>query len=320
MAMDYGSGQGKMGQYAIDAAKATYTQVVNAGLKNAKIGITPMIGNNDVAGEVFTLDNANELLIFAKATAWVASLHYWSINRDNSKSGPLYASSQVTQKDYDYAKVFNQFITVSNNPAVTTTKAATQTIRPVPVKPDPNFIGGYRWGKRVFAPYIDTSATPKYNAIELSNSVGSNRYILGPMLSGNNGKPAWGGSILISTLHYLDQIKSIRKFGGDAIISFGGNQGAELATTAATSIALRNHYQNVIDAYGINWIDFNLNDTVLANKATVDKRNQALRDMQLANPNIRISYTIPTTPTGFTANGKYLLESCLNYGVRVDGT
>jgi Glycosyl hydrolases family 18 len=60
MAMDYGASVdngGQMGLDAIQAAIATEAQISSMGL-SAKIGITPMIGVNDVAAEVFTLADA----------------------------------------------------------------------------------------------------------------------------------------------------------------------------------------------------------------------------------------------------------------------
>jgi hypothetical protein len=329
MTMNFGNGVGRMGEYSISAAKATYQQIIAAGL-NARIGITPMIGKNDILTEIFTPENARELVAFARITPWVASLHYWSINRDNGLGGPLYASSQITQAEYAFARIFNEFIT-TNAPAPAQQQPMPSsplsippppaiTARPVPVQPDPNFIGGYRWGRRVFAPYVTTTNTPSFDVVDMSNNVGSSRYVLGHIISGSSGRPSWGGNIPLSKMHYLDQIRSIRLFGGEAILSFGGNQGRELAFTATTPIILRNHYQNVIDAYSINWIDFHLNDTSISDRTVVDRRNHALRDMQLANPNIRISYTLPLTPVGLTVNGKYALESCMNYGVRVDST
>ena len=60
MAMDYGSAVdngGQMGIDAIDAAIATESQIAALGL-SAKLGVTPMIGVNDINSEVFSLADA----------------------------------------------------------------------------------------------------------------------------------------------------------------------------------------------------------------------------------------------------------------------
>ena len=64
MAMDYGSAVdngGQMGLDAIDAAIATENQIAALGL-SAKLGVTPMIGVNDISSEVFSLADAQALL------------------------------------------------------------------------------------------------------------------------------------------------------------------------------------------------------------------------------------------------------------------
>ncbi|MFF8290394.1 cellulose binding domain-containing protein [Streptomyces sp. NPDC016309] len=87
MAMDYGPAySGDMGQYAIQAATATQAQVKGVlGLSDAAawktVAVTPMIGVNDVTTEVFTVEDATQLVDFAKSKGlgWLAM---WSSTRD----------------------------------------------------------------------------------------------------------------------------------------------------------------------------------------------------------------------------------------------
>ena len=94
--------------------------------------------------------------------------------------------------------------------------------------------------------------------------------------------------------------------------------GTELASVAKTSAALQNQYQNVIDGYSVFWIDFYLDAASTSNRAVTDLRNQVLRTMQSLNPNIRLSYSLPVTPTGLEDNSLYVLQSAAKHGVRVD--
>lgn len=57
----------------------------------------------------------------------------------------------------------------------------------------------------------------------------------------------------------------------------------------------------------------------MADQTSIDLRNQVLRAMQVSNPNLLISYTLPTSSSGLTAAALNILTSALNYGVRVDG-
>jgi hypothetical protein len=88
MTMDYGSasagvcvvsgGACQMGQSAIQAA---YNLHDHWGVPYGGIELTPMIGGNDVAGEVFTLADADSVAHFALSQG-LGGVHYWSYDRD----------------------------------------------------------------------------------------------------------------------------------------------------------------------------------------------------------------------------------------------
>jgi chitinase len=101
MTMDYGGSRPageSMGGAAIDALKATEPQLVSAYQRHgvtltadqawAKLGATPMVGQNDVPDEVFTVDDAKQLADFA-AQHDLGRLSFWSLNRDVA-CGPNY--------------------------------------------------------------------------------------------------------------------------------------------------------------------------------------------------------------------------------------
>lgn len=115
MAMDYGTAvdnNGQMGLSARQAAAATKAQVDSLGLSST-IGVTPMIGRNDVASEVFTLSDAATLVTFAKANSYITRLSMWSVSRDNDSCGSIsYASptcSSIVQDDYAFSEIFSDF-------------------------------------------------------------------------------------------------------------------------------------------------------------------------------------------------------------------
>lgn len=109
MAMDYGTyaDSGDMGQDAIDATLATISQLRGLGI-DAKVGITPMIGINDVESEVFTVEDANQLMAFAKDNPDIASIGMWSLGRDNASQlntvSPV--ASGISQSEYQFSGVF----------------------------------------------------------------------------------------------------------------------------------------------------------------------------------------------------------------------
>jgi hypothetical protein len=113
MAMDYGSPvpPGAMGPDAVAAASAAFCQLKSLGL-NARVGITPMIGVNDSAGETFTLDDAQVVLNYAQANSGVvALLAFWSVGRDNGGcSGTVSPTcSGIKQNDWEFTRIFQKF-------------------------------------------------------------------------------------------------------------------------------------------------------------------------------------------------------------------
>jgi len=113
MAMDYGSPvlTGAMGPNAVAAASAAQCQLKSLGL-HARVGITPMIGVNDSAGETFTLDDAQVVLNYAQANPnTVALLAFWSVGRDRGGCPGTVspACSGINQKDWDFARIFLKF-------------------------------------------------------------------------------------------------------------------------------------------------------------------------------------------------------------------
>ena len=114
MAMDYGAPvlSGAMGPNAVSAAGAALCQLKASGM-NARLGITPMIGVNDSAGETFTLDDAQVVVNYALANSdKISLLSFWSIGRDNgscsSTVSPL--CSGIEQKDWAFTRIFQQFV------------------------------------------------------------------------------------------------------------------------------------------------------------------------------------------------------------------
>lgn len=79
-----------------------------------QIGLTPMIGQNDQHGEVFTMDDAKTLLAWAQSQPWVCSLSFWAVNRDTGKPGKPKNSnttSGIPQKPWEFTLIFKPFTT-----------------------------------------------------------------------------------------------------------------------------------------------------------------------------------------------------------------
>ncbi|WP_432588204.1 chitinase [Streptomyces sp. HD1123-B1] len=119
MAMDYGASfDGDMGRYAIEAATATQAQLKDAlGLCDRAawrtVVVTPMIGVNDVVTEVFTVDDARQLVDFARSKK-LGGLSMWSATRDKAcPGGPQNSASptcsSVEQKEFAFSKALGAY-------------------------------------------------------------------------------------------------------------------------------------------------------------------------------------------------------------------
>lgn len=120
MAMDYFDPalayQGKMGDYAIQAATAVHNQLVPLYPSKtdaqiwSMVDVTPMIGVNDDPAEIFSLVDAQKLTAFADQNN-LGGLHMWSANRDFP--GPLgvlsNTSSGVAQNAWEFSQTFEKF-------------------------------------------------------------------------------------------------------------------------------------------------------------------------------------------------------------------
>ena len=123
MAMDWGdeaapNPSGRMGAYAIKTGKGLYGQLEklykgrSAGRVARMVGVTPMLGVNDVATEVFGLGDAAQLVTWAKQRH-VGMLGVWSLGRDRACVKPQAEAqndcSGVAQQRWDFSHALGKF-------------------------------------------------------------------------------------------------------------------------------------------------------------------------------------------------------------------
>jgi hypothetical protein len=123
MAMDYGTSGTEMGTAADEAIAATASQLesvfgVSSSAAYGMLGVTPMIGQNDTSGEIFSLADASTVESYA-ASEGLAWTSFWSEGRDNDGCpGTTTAESTcsgVTQTDGEYTTIFQAFTSGSSS-------------------------------------------------------------------------------------------------------------------------------------------------------------------------------------------------------------
>jgi Glycosyl hydrolases family 18 len=110
MTMDYGVPVTNMGTTATTAATRSMAQVkaIWPAKTYANLGITPMIGQNDSAGEMFSYTDSQTVLNFAKSHG-VRRVAFWALNRDQACGGGDTAPDTCTnasQGSLDYTDGF----------------------------------------------------------------------------------------------------------------------------------------------------------------------------------------------------------------------
>jgi hypothetical protein len=173
-------------------------------------------------------------------------------------------------------------------------------------------------GAAGFAPYVDTSLFPPFNLVTTAQATGVRQFNLAFVVSGGGGcTPEWGGVTAIGDDPVAAQIAALRAIGGDVRISFGGEDGSELAQTCTSVSQLEAAYQQVISAYDVNKIDFDIEGAAVDDTAANALRDQALVALQKANPGLQVSFTLPALPSGLPSDEDAILTGAVQAGVNI---
>ncbi|HSZ39909.1 MAG TPA: cellulose binding domain-containing protein [Trebonia sp.] len=214
----------------------------------------------------------------------------------------------------------------ATNPAPAPSATATSSAPSAPpspiASPSPSAsspAGSPPYGTTGFAPYVDTSLYPPFSLVSTAKATGVKQFNLAFVVAGGSGgcTPEWGGVTAIGDDPVAAQIGALRAIGGDVRISFGGEDGQELAETCTSATQLEAAYQQVISAYDVNKVDFDIEGAALANTAANTRRDQALAALQSRDPGLQVSFTLPVLPSGLTSDGVALLDGAAGAGVQI---
>jgi len=174
----------------------------------------------------------------------------------------------------------------------------------------------------IAAPYVDLGAWPTPSLPQLAAATGLKDFSLGFIIDGATPCTAsWFGDYDTSTGWDAADFNAIRAAGGDIQPSFGGENGTELAQSCTDVPSLTAQYQSVVDEYGLDRIDFDIEGAAVADHASIDRRSTAIAAVQAAQAakgrDLKVTLTLPVLPTGLTADGMYVLQSAYSYGVKV---
>ena len=318
MAMDFGEAAApttgpnakSMGDYVIEAGLATYKQLAplydqyGLGYSWSQLGITPMIGVNDVTTEVFTVADAQAVEDFAAAKG-LGMLSMWSLPRDNPGTPGQVSetTSGLSDPAYSFSNIFDDYGTA-------------------PLPP--------QWGGQFYAPYVSMSDWPVPSLPQLAQAGGTSLMIAGFIQADAGGAPSWGGYSLLQPDKANSQMVAINKSladfksaGGDVMLSYGGAVGTSLpkyySDNNLSAQLLANTYASVAAIYGATHMDFDIQEAALTDSKAVALQIQAIKLLQQSKPGLEVWLTLPVTPTGLTGDSLGVVTSALQTGLKVAG-
>jgi hypothetical protein len=174
-----------------------------------------------------------------------------------------------------------------------------------------------------FAPYVDLTMEPHPDLLALARAAGVRSVTLAFISAdGHSCAPAWSAHTPIATASIDAQVSLLRDAGGTVAASFGAQWSSDLALVCHTSASLASAYESVIDRYRLTAVDFDVNGPALNNAAAQARRLSAIGSVEssarLAHRELRVTLSLPATPSGFTAPGVALLRTARRAGLRID--
>jgi hypothetical protein len=168
-----------------------------------------------------------------------------------------------------------------------------------------------------FAPYADMTLYPQYNLVDGAATEGTKFFNLAFVTDGGTCDPEWGGVTAINDPATVSNIAALEAEGGNVRVSFGGEDGTEIASDCTSLSSLVAAYQSVISEYKLTYIDFDIEGAAVADTSAINLRNQAIAELEADDSGLQVSYTLPVLPTGLTSDGVAILQSAKNYGATI---
>jgi len=173
-----------------------------------------------------------------------------------------------------------------------------------------------------FSPYADMTINahwdPEYQDMEpmdfagISQQSGVNSYHLAFITDAGSCAPAWGGQsgYSVATAWGIHAMDKLRANNVNYIISLGGASGNDLSS-ACSNTQLTDAYEQIIKTYQPQGLDFDIENGT----ANVGKVMQSLQQIQIAHPDLKLSFTLPTLPEGLTASGQDIVRQAQTAGL-----
>ncbi len=225
----------------------------------------------------------------------------------------MYGTARGTQWGYS---LFEFEVYGSSGPTNTPggpTNTPTRTATRTPTATATSGTGTGNFPARFSAPYQPTWVNP--DLASLASSTGHKFWTLAFIINGSGTcNPMWNGDTALSNTW---NVSGLRSAGGDVIISFGGASGVEIAASCTDVATTQAAYQKVINAMSAKAIDLDIESGYESDTVSIDRRNKAMHNLQVANPGLWVDYTLAVDRTGLPSAQINLLKNAVSNGVSI---
>ncbi|MBM9508899.1 carbohydrate binding domain-containing protein [Actinacidiphila acididurans] len=184
----------------------------------------------------------------------------------------------------------------------------------------------------VLAPTSSSAATSVYSVAPYVDMSNGQEALLDTAITGHHLKAytaafvigegcnqIWGDTLPIGNDSFTDpEIARAKSEGASVIISSGGAAGEPLAWTCGTQSSIEAGYQAIINDYGVNQLDFDVEGAAVADTAAAARQMQAMKDLKASHPGLQFSMTLPVLASGLTNDGVNILKAAKTAGIRID--
>ncbi|MFI5931602.1 chitinase [Actinoplanes sp. NPDC051494] len=272
------------------------------------IGIT--VATTAAATAIIPMTASNAAV--ACAAAWSSSAVYTNGN-SASQSGHNYTAKWWTQNESPATHSGQWDVWADNGVCGGTTPPTTPPTTTPPTTPPPS-----TGTKMASAPYIYPGWGNPPAPSTVMNATGIRAFTMAFVLA-NGCNPVWDGEGGLTGGVHASTIAAIKAAGGSVVPSIGGWSGNKLGPACSTPEALAGAYQKVIDAFGLQAIDIDIeNSDEFENTVVQDRILGALKIIKQNNPGVKTILTFGTSPTGPNYYGIRLITQARALGANID--